>query len=161
MEVKFDAPYTAQNDYRLRSYNAVYGDQIWCAVYGVKRLPFTIVYDHIRSYTSVVYIRGAESTRVRVRPIGKIFENLFASAEIFWKIFFSPNGTFSQKFCRSGKSFILAADSAPLVRLLQFHEKWKRKSNCIWFFYLINIYSNDNENGTKHNSTTYNFWRNG
>jgi hypothetical protein len=52
-EIKFDAPYTAYNDYR------------------------------IRSYMSVVYIRGAESTRVRVRPIGKIFENLFASEEIF------------------------------------------------------------------------------
>jgi hypothetical protein len=43
----------------------------------------TTVYDRMLSYTSVVYIKGAQSIRVRVRPIGKIVENLFASAEIF------------------------------------------------------------------------------
>jgi len=80
---------------------------------------------------SALAIRGAESTRVRDRSVGENSRNLLARGEIFWKLLHLKKifgkllnlakfpkvvryKKFFERFPRSGKISLFAADSAPL-----------------------------------------------
>jgi len=82
-------------------------------------------------FSNFILCRCAESTRVRVRPYGEIFGKIFYSVrETCWKfpkkssIEFYSWGIFSQKLCRTGKFFVLAADSARLILCIKFVLRW-------------------------------------
>ena len=88
---------------KIRRFWKVIFDTPFTEINGDKRLPFTVVYHRMWSYTIVVYITDAKSTCVCDWPVGENFENLLASEEIFWRIFSPSSRAFSQKFCRSTK----------------------------------------------------------